>query len=152
MVQQVVTADPDTSVNLIARLMADRGISGVPIVEGGALVGIVDELDLIERNTRFEPPAFFQILDGRIPLETPAHFRKRMRHMLGASARDVMTENVVTVGPDQPLEDVAEILVRKRVNPLPVVEEGKLVGIVSRADVISMMARRLEEDEPASAD
>ena len=111
----------------------------------------IDELDLIERNTRFEPPAFFQILDGRIPLETPGHFQKRMRHMLGASARDVMTEDVVTVGPDQPLEDVAEIFVRQRVNPLPVVENDRLVGIVSRADVIAMMARRLDdEDEPAA--
>lgn len=150
MTTEVVTADSETSVNLIAQLMAERGISGVPIVApSGQILGIVDELDLIERNTRFEPPAFFQILDGRIPLETPAHFQKRMRHMLGATARDVMTEDVVTVGPDQPLEDVAEILVRQRVNPLPVVENDRLVGIVSRADVIAMMARRLEDDGEA---
>ena len=85
MTTEVVTADSETSVNLIARLMHERGISGVPVVEAsGKIVGIVGELDLIERNTRFEPPAFFQILDGRIPLETPGHFQKRMRHMLGA--------------------------------------------------------------------
>ena len=60
---EVVTAGPETSVNSMARLMAARGISGIPIVEDDRIVGIVTELDLIERNTRFEGPAFFQILD-----------------------------------------------------------------------------------------
>jgi CBS domain-containing protein len=146
---EVVTVEPETSVNLVARLMAHRGISGIPVVAAGQVLGIVTELDVIERNTRFEPPAFFQILDGRIPLETPSHFRKRLRHMLGATARDVMTEDVVTVAPDEPVENVAEILVKRRVNPLPVVEEGRLVGIVSRADIIEMMSHDLDEPEDA---
>lgn len=140
----VVTAGPEASVNAIARLMAGRGISGIPIVEDERLLGIVTELDLIERNTRFEGPAFFQILDGRIPLETPGHFKKRLQHMLGTTARDVMTEEVVSVEPDAAVEDLAEILVKQRVNPVPVVEDDRLVGIVSRADIIEMMARDLD--------
>jgi CBS domain-containing protein len=132
-------------VNLVARLMAGRDISGVPVVEDGGLVGIVTELDLIVRNTRLEPPAFFALLDARIPLETPAHYHERIRHMLGTLARDVMTEKVVTIGPDEELEALAEIMVKQRVNPLPVVEDGRLVGIVSRSDIIGMMARDLDE-------
>jgi CBS domain-containing protein len=138
MTTEVVVAHPDTSVNLVARLMAGRDISGVPVVEDGRLVGIVTELDLILRNTRLEPPAFFALLDARIPLETPAHYRERMRHMLGTLARDVMTENVVTIGPDEELEALAEIMVKQRVNP-------RLVGIVSRSDIIAMMARDLDD-------
>ena len=144
MTAEVVTADPDTSVNLIARLMAGRDISGVPVVENGRVTGIVTELDLIVRNTRLEPPAFFQILDARIPLETPAHFRERLRHMLGTLARDVMTEDVVTIGPDEELEALAELMVKQRVNPVPVVEKGRLVGIVGRSDIIGMMAHDLD--------
>jgi len=144
MTAEVVVAQPDTSVNLVARLMASRDISGVPVVEDGRLVGIVTELDLIVRNTRLEPPAFFALLDARIPLETPAHYRERIRHMLGTLARDVMTEKVVSVGPDEDLESLAEIMVKQRVNPLPVVEDGRLVGIVSRSDIIAMMARDLD--------
>ena len=144
MTAEVVTADPDTSVNLIARLMAGRDISGIPVVEDGRVVGIVTELDLIVRNTRLEPPAFFQILDARIPLETPGHFRERLRHMLGTAARDVMTENVVTIGPDEELEALAELMVKQRVNPVPVVENGRLVGIVGRSDIIGMMAHDLD--------
>ena len=152
MTMEVVTALPDTSVNLIARLMAGKGISGVPVVtEGGELVGLVTELDMVERNTRLEPPAFFQILDGRIPLETPAHYKKRIRHMLGALARDVMTEEVVTIAPDEDVEEVASLMVKHRVNPVPVVDGGRLVGIVSRADIIGMMARDLDEAPPGGS-
>jgi CBS domain-containing protein len=114
------------------------------VVEDGRVVGIVTELDLIVRNTRLEPPAFFAILDARIPLETPGQFRERLQHMLGTFARDVMTEKVVTIGPDEELEVLAELMVKRRVNPVPVVDEGRLVGIVSRSDIIRMMARDLE--------
>jgi len=145
MTTEVVAADPDTSVNFVARLMAGKDISGVPVVDDGKLVGIVTELDLIVRNTRLKPPAFFALLDARIPLETPAHYQERLRHMLGTLARDVMTENVVTIGPDEELETLAEIMVNRRVNPLPVVEDGALVGIVSRSDIIAIMARDLED-------
>ena len=144
MTREVVAADPDTTVNLVARLMADKAISGVPVVEDDRVVGIVTELDLIVRNTRLEPPAFFQLLDARIPLETPGHYRERLRHMLGTLARDVMTEKVVTIGPDEDLEALAELMVKQRVNPVPVVEDGRLVGIVARSDIIAMMARDID--------
>jgi CBS domain-containing protein len=146
MTREVISASPDTTVNTIARLMAARGISGVPIVDQAErVVGVVTELDMIVRNTRFDPPAFFQILDGRIPLETPAHYRKRLQHMLGALARDVMTEDPATIGPAEDVETLAELLVRKAANPVPVVDDGRLVGIVSRADIIKMMAQELGE-------
>jgi CBS domain-containing protein len=146
MTREVISASPDTTVNAIARLMAARGISGVPIVDQDErVVGVVTELDMIVRNTRFDPPAFFQILDGRIPLETPAHYRKRLQHMLGALARDVMTEDPATIGPTEDVETLAELLVKKGANPVPVVDDGRLVGIVSRADIIKMMAQELGE-------
>ena len=146
MTREVISASPDTTVNAIARLMATRGISGVPIVDRDErVVGVVTELDMIVRNTRFDPPAFFEILDGRIPLETPGHYRKRLQHMLGALARDVMTENPATIGPAADVETLAELLVKKGANPVPVLDDGRLVGIVSRADIIKMMAQELGE-------
>lgn len=147
MTAEVVAAGPDTSVQLVARLMAGRGISGVPVVEDDRVVGIVTELDLIVRNTRLEPPAFFALLDGRIPLETPGHYRKHLQHMLGTLVREVMTEKVESIGPDEDLETLAELMVKRRVNPVPVVEGGRLAGIVSRSDIIRMMAR---EDEASA--
>jgi CBS-domain-containing membrane protein len=146
MTRDVVTARPDTPVYRIARWMRDRDVSGIPVVDDrNRIVGIVTDLDLIVRNVRFEPPAFFQILDGQIPLETPAHFRKRLRHMLGTEAIDVMTEKVVTIGLEAELEELAALMVERRVDPIPVVEDGVLVGIVSRHDIIRMMAADVEE-------
>ncbi len=148
MTTEVVTAEAETSVNLVAQLMDRGGLSGVPVVDGaGRVVGIVTEVDLIVRNQRLEPPAFFQLLDGRIPLETPGHYRKRLQHMLGTLARDVMTEKVVSIDPDEEVEALAELMVKKSVNPVPVLENGRLVGIVSRADIIRMMARDLSGED-----
>ena len=148
MAADVVTVRRDTSVNDIARLMSERDISGIPVVDDAHhVVGIVTELDVIVRNTRLEMPAFIQILDGRIPLETPGHYRKRLQHMLGTHAADIMTAEVVTIGPDDTVEDLAELMVKRRLNPVPVVENGILVGIVSRADLIRMMAHEFGTEE-----
>jgi CBS domain-containing protein len=148
MTTEVVTVRRDTSVNDIAKLMGERDISGIPVVdESNRVVGIVTELDMIVRNTRLEIPAFIQILDlARIPLERPGHYRDRMRHMLGTRAADIMTEQVMTISPDDEAKDLAELMVKRRFNPVPVVENGILVGIVSRADLIRMMARELESE------
>jgi CBS domain-containing protein len=149
MTVDVLTAGPETTVNRVAQLMTGRAVSGIPVVDGARhVVGMVTELDLIVRNTRLDPPAFFPILDGRIPLETPGHYRKRLQHMLGTRAAEVMTETVVTIGPDAEIEELASLMMERRVNPVPVVENGLLVGIVSRADLILMMSRELADAEP----
>ena len=145
MTSEVVVVHADASVGRIACLMHEKAISGIPVVDQERrLIGMVTDLDLIVRNTRIEPPAFFPILDGGIPLETPGHFKKRIQHMVGTTARDVMTEQVLTIGPEVPVETLADLMVKRHVNPVPVIEGGRLVGVVARADVIRWMVR--EED------
>ncbi len=147
MTPEVMTVRRETSVNEVAQLMGAHDISGVPVVdEGQHVVGIITELDLIVRNTRMEIPRFIEVLDwGRIPLERPGHAKERLQHMLGTQAADIMTEKVETIGPDAPIEELAELMVKRRLNPIPVVDaEGKLIGIVSRADLVDMMAEQLE--------
>jgi CBS domain-containing protein len=149
MTTDVATVRRDASVNDIAKLMHEHNISGIPVVDdAGHAVGIVTELDMIVRNTRLTMPAFIQILDlARIPLEMPGHYQNRLRHMLGTQASDIMTKEVVSIGPGAEVEDLAEMMVKRRVNPVPVVENGILVGIVSRADFIRMMAHELGNEE-----
>ncbi len=149
MTAEVFTVYQDATIPRIARLMYDKGISAIPVIDAGRrVVGIVTDLDLIVRNTRIDPPAFFPILEGRIPLETPGHFKKRIQHMVGTTAADVMTEHVLTVGPQEDVEALADLMVKRRLNAVPVVEGGRLVGIVARADVIRWMNR----NEDGSAD
>ena len=144
MTTDVAVATVGTPVSEIARLMNERDVSGIPVVNDGRhVIGLVTDLDLIVRNTRLDPPVFFQLLDARIPLETPAHYRKRLQHMLGTEARDVMSEDVVTIGPDDDGETLAALFLKSRANPIPVVDDGRLVGIVSRADLLRLMARQI---------
>jgi CBS domain-containing protein len=151
MTPEVVSVTEDAPVSRIARLMQDKAISGIPVVDGERrLVGMVTDLDLIVRNTRLEPPAYLPLLDARIPLETPGHYKRHLQHMLGTKARDVMTADVVTTSPDVEVEALAAMMVKSRVNPVPVVEGGRLVGVVSRADVVRLMAR--DDGWPAGPD
>ena len=145
MTKEVLSVKAGASVNEVARLMGQRDISGVPVIDDEQhVIGIITELDLIVRNTRLEFPHFIEVLDwGRIPLEWPSHARERMKHMLGTQAADVMTAEVVTIGPDADVEELAGLMVKRRVNPVPVVEGDQLIGIVSRADLIDMMAAEL---------
>jgi CBS domain-containing protein len=144
MTSQVHFVRSDTPVHEVARLMSAHDVSGVPVLDAtDQLVGIVTELDLIVRNGRLEIPLFLQIFDAVIPLEMPGHLDHRLRHMLGTRAEDVMTRDVHTASPDTQVEDLVHLMVKKRVNPVPVLDGERLAGIVSRSDLIRMMATDL---------
>lgn len=148
MTTDVVKAYPDTPVSQIARLMSDHQISGLPVVDDNdQILGVVTELDMVLRNTRFKMPAFFTILDAIIYLERPSHVRKRLEHMLGITAREIMSSPAFTISPEATLEELAELMVERRMNPIPVVEADRLVGIVSRSDIIRLMAQEFGGDE-----
>ncbi|MCL5960337.1 MAG: CBS domain-containing protein [Chloroflexi bacterium] len=142
MTKEVIAVTPDTSVSEIAKLMVDKDISGVPVVVDGRVVGIITETDLVARNAYLHFPTFVQILDARIYLQSPHHFEEELRRMLGTTAADVMTKEVKTVKPDADVAEVATLMFEKHVNPVPVVKNGKLVGIVSRADVIRLLVQQ----------
>jgi CBS domain-containing protein len=146
MTRDIVKVMPDTSGIEIALLMSQHRISGVPVVdEQDRVLGVVTELDMIVRNTRFKLPAFFTLLNATIYLETPAHLKERLHHMLGLTAREIMSEKVMTVTADASIEDLAELMVGQRANPIPVVENGRLAGIVSRSDIVRWMAKGVAE-------
>ncbi len=137
MTRPVLTVDEDTPVSEIARLMLDHKISGLPVVDrAGRLVGIVTESDLVVQNANVHFPTFLQILDARIYLTSTRHFEEELRRALGTTAADVMTREVKTVKPDDDVSVAATLMVDERVNPIPVVDHGRLVGIISRSDII----------------
>ena len=146
MTRSVITAHERTPVADIARLMLANGISGVPIVDEEAkVVGIVTEGDLVVQNANVHFPTFLQILDARIYLSSTRDFEEELRRALGTIAYDAMTRDVLTVGPDDDVSDAATLMADKRVNPVPVVKGGRLVGIISRADIIRHILAELEE-------
>jgi CBS domain-containing protein len=134
MTTSVVTVTPDTPVPAIARLLLERRISGVPVVDaGGRLVGIVTESDLMRRpeiETERSRPWWLQIFTGH--REAAEEYTKSH----GSKAGQVMTHPVVTVEEDTPVGDIAVLLEERRIKRVPVVRDGKLVGIVSRANLL----------------
>ena len=136
MTTDVVTVDPTTSVQALAMLLSERCISGVPVVDSkDRLVGIVSEGDLMHRvETGTER------LTGRRRswwLDTIASEQELARDYVkshGRTAKDVMTRDVISVTDTTELADVAMLLETKRIKRVPVLRDGKLVGIVSRAN------------------
>ena len=133
MTDDVISVDPETSVQSIARLLLERRISAVPVIgSNGRLLGIVSEGDLMRRSeTHTERRAWWlEFLNGG---EGGA---ERYLKSHGLVARDVMTPRPVTVSESTPLEKVATLLERNRIKRVPVVRGSKVVGIVSRANLL----------------
>jgi CBS-domain-containing membrane protein len=147
MTREVVTIPPEASVEELARLLEEHRISGMPVLDkNGALVGVVTKSDLVQRSRDLELPPALNILDLHLFLETPSGFKKRLEKLLGDRVQDVMTENPFTLAPDTPVNEIARFMTAKGVHTLPVLEEGKLVGIVGKLDLIRGLARPAAEE------
>jgi CBS domain-containing protein len=138
MVQHVITAAPDLDVTAVANTLVKNGISALPVVDiAGKLIGIVSEGDLVRRTetgTERRRSWWLEILtDSRTEAAefVKSHARK---------AKDVMTRNVVTATPETPIEEIANLLEKHGIKRVPIVENGQLVGIVSRANLVQALA------------
>ena len=141
MTTPVVTITPDTSVREIAALLLERRISAVPVVEGGRLVGLVSEGDLLRRHEigtdRDRPAGSWWLRLFHSP-PSPAEYVKSH----AAHARDIMTREVITVAEGTPIAEIATVLETHRIKRVPVLRGEQLVGIVSRANLIQALAVR----------
>jgi CBS domain-containing protein len=139
----VPIASPSDSIATVARLLADSGLPGVPVVDDGEIVGIVSEIDLIERQAEVDVPATVPFLDAIFVLDGGRDFDDDLRHVLAVTAGDLMTSPVFNVLDTATLSQVATLMVDQRVNPVPVIahDSRELIGIVSRADIVRVIAR-----------
>jgi|SRR5699024_6336393 len=139
MTTDVITVTEDDTVEKCANLLSTHGLSGLPVVDAkGYVKGIVTEGDLIRRSSRIQQPAFLEILGGIIYLDDPNKYLEDVKKSMGHFAKNIMTEDITTIHPDEEIEDAATLLVRKKIKRLPVLnEENKLIGIVSRKDIMN---------------
>jgi len=137
MTSRVVTVRPETTVKVIAALMVAHHISGLPVVNGeGNVVGIVTEADLLQKEQGPRPR-----LGLRHTIGSLTRRRTTMRKMAGLTAADLMSAPVITVEETTPLHQIAALMVDAQVNRVPVMRAGRLVGIVSRADIMRAFTR-----------
>jgi CBS domain-containing protein len=143
LVRQVMTTDvltfrPTDPIDEAARALSARGIGGAPVVDGdGRVVGLLEDDDLIVQETRLHLPTVISVLGAYIELPSSvAHFEAELRKAVGATVGDVMDGDPTTCRPDDTLEAVATVMHEKDISRLPVVSDGRLVGIVSRGDLV----------------
>ena len=150
MTRNVVTVTPDTTVPELVQILLSRNISGVPVVDaGGTLVGIVTEGDLVRRTEIGTERKRGGWLSFFTATATMAQDYVRSH---GTKVSDLMTPGVVAVTPETPLVEVADLMEERHVRRVPVVRDGKVVGIVSRANLLRAWASLPAEAAPVSAD
>lgn len=133
-----VTVKPTDSVETVLQCLEEKHISGLPVVDDtGKVVGVVSEADLLFKERPIRLPLYLSFLGGIIYLEPLDHFVQQLKKSLGILVQDVMTPNPVTIAPGAPISQAADLMLEKRVNRLPVVDEtGVLVGIITRDDLL----------------
>lgn len=139
-----VTVAPETSVEDVVRVLKQHELSGVPVVnEGGRCVGIITEEDLVlaDEEGDLHIPHYVELMGGVVFLEPLRRFEERLRKAVASSAQDMMTAEPVTVEASAPVREAARLMAEKGHNRLPVVEHGRLVGVVTRVDVLQALAR-----------
>jgi len=150
MVSAVISVRPNARVEDVASILLANRISAVPIInEEGELVGIVSEGDLMRRaetGTERRRPWWLEYLAGKQVLA--ADYIKSHSHRIS----DLMTRSVVTAAPDTPLCDIATLLERNRIKRVPIVQNGQVVGIVSRANLLQALASVSKDVAAANGD
>ncbi|MCT8971525.1 CBS domain-containing protein [Microbaculum marinisediminis] len=144
------TVRVDASVSDAARLMLQFRISGLPVVDAaGTIVGMITEGDLLSREELGTATHRRRWLDILVGPETLAEDYVRSR---GRRVEEVMTRPAVTITERTPVTEIVDLMEDKGIKRLPVVRDGKVVGIVSRANLLRRLIRRAEERPTASVD
>jgi acetoin utilization protein AcuB len=136
MEQDVLTIESTDSLDLVDDLMSLGRIRHMPIVSAGQIVGMISQRDLF-----------------RAAISSVLHFQRGAERewLAKISVREVMTTHVFTIGPDAPMQSAVELMLNKKIGCLPVVENGKLVGLLSESDCLRYLAHLLDIAETKQA-
>lgn len=133
------TLGAEDTVEAAIKLFAERGVSGAPVVEGDVLSGIVTEGDLIFRDAEeVKQPGFLDILGGMIPLGDWEEYRRETLKSAGVTVGQVMTNEVKTVSAEASLSEAATVMAEERMRLLPVAEDGRFRGVLTRMDILTL--------------
>ncbi len=137
MTRDIISVHPETEITKAAEIMLERHINGLPVVDkAGALKGIICQSDLVVQQKKIPLPSFFITLDSFIPLTSQKHIEKELQKISAFTVADAMTSDPVTVDPETGLEDIATLMVKNDIHTLPVLDQGKLVGVIGKEDIL----------------
>jgi CBS domain-containing protein len=136
----VIAVPPAMDIAEVARLLVEHDISGAPVIDGQRVIGVITEMDIVSRHVDVAAPAYGTFLDAifRLPWDRSDD---ELRRVLARTAGDLMTSPAVTISADAPVHEAANLMFKRKVNPLPVVDaSGAMIGIVSRSDIVRLIA------------
>ena len=138
----VATVYPEDGVEKVIRTMRAHELPAIPVInEGDRCVGIITEADLVMAGEEADLhlPHYFELFGGIVFLESTKKFEERLRRAVAATAADLMTADPVTISPDATVAEAARLIAQRKHNRLPVVEHGRLIGVVTRIDVLDAL-------------
>jgi len=142
MTKDVITVRPEEEVDKVAQLLLDNKISGIPVVdEHYHILGIVTEKDLMIKASELKVPFYITLFDSIIFLENPIRFKNDLKKYTATRVKDAMTTKVHWVEEDVPVSEIVEIMQKENINRVPVVRHGKLIGIVTRNDILKTLRK-----------
>ena len=141
MTANVITVKKYLLIKELSEGFVKHRVGGFPVIDDSdQLIGVVTEKDLIEQNKNLHMPTVISLFDAVIYLESNKKFEAEVKKFTGTKVEDIYTPKVITVNPETLLSEVASIMANKNVHTLPVVEEGKIVGIIGKVDLIKGLA------------
>lgn len=140
MSEKIHTVTPEMSVDDLARTFVEKKVSTLPVVDAaGQLVGIISATDLVEQDKPLHIPTVVAIFDMVIYLEREKKFREEVEKLTARTVGEICVREVVTCAPGTEVAAIAALMTEKKVHLLPVVEGGKLLGVVGRHDILRSM-------------
>lgn len=137
---EVFSVGQDTDLKELAAIFVERKVTAMPVVEeGGKLVGMISQTDLVEQDKPLHIPTVISLFDWVIYLESEKNFRDEVKKVTARKVGEICSREPVTCSPETPVSEIASLMVDNKVHLVPVVDDGALVGVVARLDLIRSM-------------
>ena len=144
--KDVISVNKDSSVEEAAKLMAENDVGGLPVVDDeNSLVGMITEKDILDRHKKIMPIPYINVLGALLYLEDPGRANEELKKSLAHTVEEVMITPVTSVTPEDDIDTVLHFMVQQGYNRIPVEDEGRVVGIISRNDLLKGIVNNKEE-------
>lgn len=136
----VICVTPETEIQAAAKLLLENHINGVPVVDDNQdIIGILCQSDLIFQQKEIPFPPIFTVLDSYIPLASSQKMEEEFKKISAVRVDQAMIKDPVTVSPETPVTEIANLMVEKHFHTIPVTENNKVIGIIGKEDVLKTM-------------
>ena len=141
MTTDCITLAPDTDIASAAKILLDNNINGAPVLDGDTVVGVLCQSDLVAQQKKITIPSFFTLLDGVFPISSHEELEKEMTKIAATTVAEAMTPAPTFITSATSIEDVATMMANEKLYTLPVLDNGKLVGVVGKEDVLKTLLK-----------